>query len=143
MARRGEVVGRSGRIGAGDRVVVFGRHCEERKRRSNPAFCLSAAKLDCFASLAMTGGAGCLKREAKCVRSALKIPGSRLRAPRNDGLASHLLLPGRRLALALLLPLLLLGAVAAVAAAGVGAEPAVMSRIVTGEDAHHSACHGS
>jgi len=30
------------------------RHCEERKRRSNP-FILAAAKMDRFASLAMTG----------------------------------------------------------------------------------------
>ena len=87
----------------------------------------------------MTGGAGCLKREAKCVRSALKIPGSRLRAPRNDGRASHLLLPGRRLALALLQPLLLLGAVAAVEAAGGGTEHAVMAGIVTGNAADHGA----
>jgi len=30
------------------------RHCEERKRQSNPAFFRCAHFLDCFASLAMT-----------------------------------------------------------------------------------------
>src|SRR5664280_1035500 len=30
------------------------RHCEERLRRSNPAFVFISQKLDCFASLAMT-----------------------------------------------------------------------------------------
>jgi len=29
-------------------------HCEERQRRSNPAFLPQRRKLDCFASLAMT-----------------------------------------------------------------------------------------
>src|SRR5260370_2923036 len=49
--------------------------------------------------------------------------------------ASHLLLPGGRLAL--LQPLLLFRAVAAVEAAGGGAEHAVMARIVTGDAADH------
>src|SRR5712675_1336984 len=30
------------------------RHCEERLRRSNPAFFVASRKLDCFAALAMT-----------------------------------------------------------------------------------------
>jgi hypothetical protein len=34
--------------------AISGRHCEERQRRSNPAFSFAAPKLDCFASLAMT-----------------------------------------------------------------------------------------
>jgi hypothetical protein len=58
-------------------------------------------------------------------------------APRNDEL--QLLLPGRRGRLALLLPLLFLGAVAAVEATGGGAEHAVMSGIVTGDAADHGA----
>jgi len=50
--------------------------------------------------------------------------------------ASHLLLPGRCLAL-LLLKLLLPGVAAAVDAAGDGAEHAVMAGIVTGDAADH------
>jgi hypothetical protein len=35
-------------------VSTTSRHCEERKRRSNPFF--RCGEMDCFASLAMTGG---------------------------------------------------------------------------------------
>src|SRR5947207_15619136 len=34
--------------------MAYLRHCEERKRRSNPASLSWQRKLDCFASLAMT-----------------------------------------------------------------------------------------
>src|SRR5260221_11032127 len=71
-----------GRITPRDREDVSSRHCEERKRRSNPAFCLAAPKLDCFAALAMTGGCrrGCLKIELRCkCKLAKKERGSNLR----------------------------------------------------------------
>jgi hypothetical protein len=55
------------------------------------------------------------------------------------GERSHLLLPGRRLALTLLLPRLLLGAMAAVEASGGSAKHAVMAGIVTGDAADHGA----
>jgi len=35
-------------------VLFYFRHCEERKRRSNPAYFVV---MDCFASLAMTTSA--------------------------------------------------------------------------------------
>ena len=66
--------------------------------------------------------------------------GLALRAPRNDVL--HLLVSGGRLtalALLLLLPLLLVGAMAAVEASGGGAEHAVMAGKVTGDAADHGA----
>ena len=53
--------------------------------------------------------------------------------------ALHLLLPGRGLALLLLLQLLLPGLAAAVDAAGDRAENAVMNGIVTGDAADHRA----
>src|SRR5258708_16207936 len=54
-----------GRIAPRECETVSGRHCEEHLRRSNPACCFAAPKLDCFrlrpssyggqvASLAMT-----------------------------------------------------------------------------------------
>src|SRR4051794_37456206 len=51
----------------------------------------------------------------------------------------QLLLPRRQLALALRLAVLLVGAVAAVGAAGHGAEHAVMARIMAGDAADHGA----
>ena len=39
--------------GAGEAVILLHRHCEERKRRSNPS--VRYADMDCFAALAMTG----------------------------------------------------------------------------------------
>jgi hypothetical protein len=67
-------------------------------------------------------------------------------APRNDGRASHPLLPGGRLSapallwlLPLLLPLLFVGAMAADEASGGGAEHAVMSRVMAGEAADRGA----
>ena len=65
-----------------------------------------------------------------------------LRFARNDGgEILQLLLPGRRpgLALLVLLPVLFVGAVAAVGAAGDGAEHAVVAGIVTGDAADHGA----
>jgi len=56
------------------------RHCEERKRRSNPAF-FAAAKLDCFASLATTW------RNTRCL-----IPAARF----HPGFAMSLSLSYRR-----------------------------------------------
>jgi hypothetical protein len=67
-------------------------------------------------------------------------------APRNDGRASHPLLPGGGLTapallllLPLLLPLLLVGAMAAVEASGGGTEHAVMSRVMAGDAADRGA----
>ena len=45
---------RAGAEGGEDGVRSIGRHCEERSD-SNPAFLGRPMKLDCFASLAMTG----------------------------------------------------------------------------------------
>jgi len=42
------ILSRLGRIAPRDCELISRRHCEERKRRSNPAFFLSAKKLDCF-----------------------------------------------------------------------------------------------
>jgi hypothetical protein len=36
------------------RLQLEDRHCEERKRRSNPRFLSFRGEMDCFASLAMT-----------------------------------------------------------------------------------------
>jgi hypothetical protein len=54
LSRRVKDDANLGRIAPRECEVISRRHCEERKRRSNPPFFLSAKKLDCFASLAMT-----------------------------------------------------------------------------------------
>jgi hypothetical protein len=43
------ILSKLGRFASRDREIVSTRHCEERMRRSNPAFCRAAPKLDRFA----------------------------------------------------------------------------------------------